>query len=157
MKTHGLGTVSYRGIEKKEDWEDYLDLSRDFYRGDFAAASVSESHFSKTFQLLMEKSPFVKGYFLEGYGETVGYALLSFSYSNEAGGLVLWLEELFLSPQWRDQGLGRDFLSFLEEKWKGQIKKIRLEVAGNNSKALGFYAELGFLKVPYLQWEKILS
>ena len=42
-----------------------------------------------------------------------GYALLSKKYSHEAGGLELWLEELYLRPEARNQGLGSEFFDFL--------------------------------------------
>ena len=36
-----------------------------------------------------------------GEGEIVGYLLTAKTYSREAGGLVLWLEEMYMRPAYR--------------------------------------------------------
>ena len=48
---------------------------------------------------------------LEQDGETAGYGLLSLKYSHEAGGLELWVEELYVRPAFRGRGLGHEFFA----------------------------------------------
>lgn len=45
---------------------------------------------------LDQKSPYVAAYIAEHQGAPAGYGLVSLTYSNEAGGLVVWLEELYI-------------------------------------------------------------
>ena len=86
-----------------------------------------------------------------------GYALLSPKYSHEAGGAELWLEELYLRPDFRGKGAGGAFFTFLKEYGAEQgYKRLRLEVKPDNAGALRLYARMGFRPLGYRQmvWEE---
>ena len=63
---------------------------------------------------------------LEQDGETAGYGLLSLKYSHEAGGLELWVEELYVRPAFRGRGLGHEFFAWLRGLSAAEhIRRIR--------------------------------
>ena len=75
--------------------------------------------------------------------ETIaGYALLTFYWSNEHGGTVLLLDELYVLPSFRNHGLGSLFITQLSQET--DCSAIRLEVFKENTRASQWYRKLGF-------------
>ena len=72
--------------------------------------------FQRTFDVLMAGSPYAEGYIIEQDGKTAGYALLAKSFSQEAGGIVIWIEEIYILPEFQSRGLGTAFFRYLEER-----------------------------------------
>ena len=60
-------------------------------------------------------SPFLAGYLFLHAGQAAGYALLMKTWSQEAGGLVVWLDELYIAPAFQGHGLGSAFLRALPD------------------------------------------
>lgn len=75
----------------------------------------------------------------------IGYALLFNFWSNEYGGLILNLDELFIIPEYRDRGIATKYIKKLEIL-ETRYVALSLEVLPNNKKALGLYKRLGFLE-----------
>ena len=139
---------------KAVDWENYLILSRDFYASAATDHPVPESHFQRTFAECVAGSPLACGWMIEnGNGQPVGYMLASLTWSNEFGGRVAWLEELWLAESARGNGLGRRvFEAVLKElAEKEKVAGFRLEVAPANKGVASLYQKLGFTPVPYGQ------
>lgn len=78
--------------------------------------------------------------------KVVGYAILIFFWSNEFGGNFINIDELYLKPESRNQGLGTSFFEVLKKyKIKDKVG-FQLEVNPKNKKAIKIYKKLGFLK-----------
>ena len=138
-----------------EDFDDYLALSREFYASEATDHPVSEEHFHRTFQETVGGSPIARGWLISNdQGRPVGYLLASITWSNEFGGRVAWLEELYLRPETRGQGLGRKAIEQAMEELKQQDKVagFRLEVAPANKSISELYKRMGFQPVPYDEW-----
>jgi diamine N-acetyltransferase len=135
----------------REDRSDYLDMVKDFYRSKAVYCNKPESHFADAFDEMMSSGNYVAGYIMEYENKTAGYALLAKTYSQEAGGMVLWIDELYIMPQYRRRGLGHEFFSFLKSHRQVEIKRLRLETERDNKKAISLYKELGFVDLPYSQ------
>lgn len=133
------------------DREIFLQLLDEFYHSPAVQHPVSKAHFERTFQEVTSDSPYAAAYLLECDGAPVGYAQLSFTYSTEAGGRVIWVEELYVRPQFQGRGLGGAFFRYLEETYAGQVARIRLEVEPDNDGARRLYSRIGFEELPYMQ------
>ncbi len=131
----------------------YLAMAKTFYESDAVLASVPSSHIEATFDRLMAGTPFADAFILEWEGTIAGYALLAHTWSQEAGGPVVWLEELFVLPEFRSLGLGREFFSYLEEHFP-EARRFRLEVEEENEGAVHLYQKRGFSFFPYKQMKK---
>jgi ribosomal protein S18 acetylase RimI-like enzyme len=83
-----------------------------------------------------------------------GYALISLTWSNEAGGISVLLEEAFIAPEYQGQGLGTAFLDFIEREYKDSAKRLRLEVTHSNIRAIRLYEKKGYERFDYLQMVK---
>jgi GNAT superfamily N-acetyltransferase len=102
----------------------------------------------------MESDTYAKGYIMELGGKPVGYALTAKTFSQEAGGLVVWIEELFVLPQYRDKGLATEFFAYLKQNVEPHVARLRLEVSPENAAAMRLYERMGFEKLPYEQMVK---
>jgi ribosomal protein S18 acetylase RimI-like enzyme len=80
-------------------------------------------------------------------GEVVGYALLISFWSNEVGGELCTVDELFVLPSHRGQGHASDLLERLARgqgpRSSGAVA-IALEVTPANTRAWKLYERLGF-------------
>ncbi len=76
--------------------------------------------------------------------EPAGFALFFPNYSTFLGKPGLYLEDLFVLPEWRGQGFGRQFLAHLAalavERGCGRLEWAVLDW---NEPAIGFYKKLG--------------
>ena len=139
---------------KEEDRASYLKMAKEFYSSEAVEHSLPENYFSGTFQELMRSDCYADAYILEYENKTAGYALLAKTFSQEAGGMVLWIEELYVGPEYRGRGLGHEFFLYLKNNLCRSVKRIRLEVESSNTRAISLYKKLGFEHLPYLQMMK---
>ncbi len=139
---------------EESDRERWLSFCKAFYESDAVLENVPEEHFTKTFDLLMTATPFAAGFILEDEKCAVGYALLARTWSQEAGGEVIWIEEIYLAPEGRGKGLGSAFFRFLETEYAPEAKRFRLEAEKENEGAVSLYRRLGFSFFPYDQMKK---
>lgn len=138
---------------QRKDKEMYLSMAKAFYESDAVLENVPRENFEKTFDLLMKGTPFAKGYIFEEKEKILGYALLALTHSQEAGGEVVWIEEIYLLPEERGKGVGKEFFSFLEKEFPS-ARRFRLEVEKENEKAVSLYKQMGFSFFPYDQMKK---
>lgn len=68
---------------------------------------VPDSYLEKTFEECMKSDTYAELFILEWEGEIAGYGLIAKTFSQEAGGMVYWLEELYILEEYRSKGLGR--------------------------------------------------
>jgi len=82
-------------------------------------------------------------------GRLAGYALLISFWSNEMGGEVCNIDELYVDERVRGRGLATELIEGLargeESLWRGQPVALALEVSAQNERARALYARLGFL------------
>lgn len=136
------------------DKEFFIDSCEQFYSSPAVIHSVPKKNFEKTFELLIQKTPFARCLIYELEGQRVAYFLLSFSHSNECGGTVVWCEELYVLPQFRSRGIGKELFSFIEKEYKNTAKRYRLEVTRENKRAAALYSSIGYKYLDYLQMIK---
>ena len=138
---------------KPEDRPMMLQLMREFYHSPAVLHPVPDAYLERTCSELSQDSPYVKGFILQQDAQPAGYGLLALNYSCEAGGLVVWLEELYIRESCRGSGLGSEFLQYVEDAYP-QAARFRLEVEEDNQGALRLYRRKGYVPLPYLQMIK---
>lgn len=130
----------------------FLEMSREFYASDAVLHDIDEAFHERTFSELMRADVYAEGFILSYGGVDCGYGLLAKSFSREAGGTVIWLEELYIRAAYRGKGLGSFFFRYVEEN--RPAARYRLEVEPENEGAVRLYERLGYRVLPYGQMIK---
>ena len=132
------------------DRDTYLNLATGFYSGEATLHSINLDHTNRTFDECVKGSPFARAVLLEEDGKPAGFALFAFTWSNESGGMVAWLEELYVDPSFRGRQLGSQFMEWMLQEYSG-FSRIRLELTRNNHGARKLYARYGLIPLDYEQ------
>jgi GNAT superfamily N-acetyltransferase len=84
---------------------------------------------------------------LEIQSQLSGYALLIACWSNELGGDICEVDELFVVPERRSQGHGKSLFEAISQRnlWPTPIVGIALGVTPDNVRARRLYERLGFV------------
>lgn len=133
-----------------DDRAAYLQMAHDFYHSDAVDHPVPDAFLEKTADAVLAGTPFASIFLLETNGQTAGYALLAHTWSQEAGGEAVWVEELYVLPQFRGQGLGSAFFRELRGRFP-EAARFRLEIEPDNEKARALYARMGYESLNYRQ------
>lgn len=133
---------------EKSDAPLLRELFEEFYQSDAVLHPIPPAFHEATLDELFSAHSTQRCYLLDD----CGYALLSEKFSHEAGGRELWLEELYLRPAYRGNGLGHKFFKWLfSEARREGIARIRLEYELENTRARRLYRSLGFAPLEYGQ------
>ncbi len=82
---------------------------------------------------------------VEASGETVGYFVLTLGYSLEYRGVDAFLDELYLLPDYRGQGIGKQAVACLEDRARAlNVRALHLEVERTKPRAIALYRRRGF-------------
>ena len=125
-----------------------LSLFDEFYHSPGVLHAVPKSHFERTLDEVYGGSPFIDCYIFEQDGKAAGYGQLSLTYSNEAGGICVWIEEIYVRPAFQGKGLGSEFLNFVKNEYKNAAR-LRLEIEPDNDGARKLYRRMGFSELEY--------
>ncbi len=124
-----------------------------------ASGYVSPEHFRRTVDTLLAEPHrgTIVVFDLPG-SPCIGYAILIPYWSNEFGGAVAEVDELFVRAEFRSRGIGRAFIAWIERERPHGATAIELEVTPGNHKAHEFYTAVGFAKRPnVLQVKRLAS
>ncbi len=133
----------------KSDENEYFEMAENFYNSDAVSHKIPKENFKSAFESAINNNPYIKLYILEIEGIIAGYAAIAVTFTTEGGGKTVWLDELYIKPEYRGKGLGRELIGFL--KSDGIIKRIRLEITPENEKAKKLYISEGFVPCEYKQ------
>ena len=128
-------------------------MMRGFYASDAVLTNGSEEIFSADVSECVNDSPYLEGYVFENESGIQGYAMCAKSFSTEFGKRCIWVEDLFIKEEYRGNGIGGEFLSFISDKYFDCI--IRLEAEAENERAIHVYKKAGFDILPYTEMIKL--
>ena len=140
-------------IIEKSDREAYLALTEAFYKTPAVDHEIPEENRIRTFEYLMTRPSDAECVMIECDGECAGYALFAKTFSQEAGGVAVWFEEIYIKEEFRGKGLGHEVFEFAEKHFP-EARRFRLEVEDENVGAVKLYKSLGFDYLPYKQMIK---
>ena len=138
------------------DHDAVLAMMEVFYASDALLIHPERAVLERMLGHVLEDGPFLTGYGFEEDGVLAGYGLLTRSYCTERGGLCVWIEDLYIAPDYRGRGIGRAFLEFAEAQNPGAVR-LRLEAEPENEHAMHVYQKAGFTQLGYTQMVKELS
>lgn len=137
---------------QESDRELYFKMSFDFYSSDAVLHPIQKSNLEFTLQAALTQSPFMRLLIFENQNQVIGYGLLAFYWSNEAGGMVTLLEEFYILPKHRGHQYGSQFMNWLFDTYQSKSARFRLEVCPDNIGAIKLYKKYGFEILNYMQY-----
>lgn len=118
-------------------------MMRDFYAIDFYpfdekvttenfASFINDEKYGVCFKMVFE-------------GEIAGYIILVKYFSFEFGGEILFLDELYIKPEFQGKSLGKKALEFVKDySVTNHFKVVLLEIENHNDRAKKLYEHYGF-------------
>lgn len=138
----------------REDVDKVLDMMRTFYASPAVLHKASEEILKRDIKDCIGDLPFIEGFVFEDGGSIAGYSMIAKSYSTEYGCICIWIEDLYIKPQYRGLGIGTQFFSYIEKLYQDNAVRFRLEVEKNNTKAIEMYKRCGYKELPYIEMTK---
>ena len=132
--------------------ETILAMMRTFYASPAVLTNGSEEIFAADIDACVSDNPYLEGFVFCACGELLGYGMAAKSFSTEFGKRCIWIEDLYVRPEYRGQGIGSAFLEYMTRRYPGAI--LRLEVEEENEKAIVVYRKSGFEVLPYMEMKK---
>lgn len=136
------------------DTEEVLAMMKVFYDSPAILHKASEEVLRRDIRDCVRDVPFVEGFVFEKENQIAGYSMIAKSYSTEYGGICIWIEDLYIKPEYRGSGIGTQFFSYLEEQYGENAVRLRLEVEKDNARAIGVYKKCGYQELSYVQMTK---
>ncbi len=136
------------------DRELFLAFTRDFYASEAVLHDIPEQYHTAAFDEIMRSDVYADGFMIYDGDEIAGYGLTAKTYSHEAGGLCVWFEELYFTPEHRGKGLGSAFFAFAEQYYGKALRRVRLETEPENERAEKLYKRLGYEELAYRPFVK---
>ena len=100
----------------------------------------------KTFRRFLDLPAFGAAWLLCEKETIVGYIVLTMGFSFEFHGHDAFIDELYIDPEYRRGGYGRQAVQFVEEQARKMgANALHLEVDRGNDPALELYRRVGYL------------
>jgi ribosomal protein S18 acetylase RimI-like enzyme len=123
---------------------DVLRMMRKLYEEDGQPLRVNPATFPSTIDYVLANPASGRIVLLTDNHVLYGYALLASYWSNEWGGVVLLLDELFVDEEFRGRGIAKSLLKYLERERPFGAVVAALEVSWHNTRAQALYESMGF-------------
>ena len=141
-----MDTISFHVMTDLEHAEEVAAMMRLLYEGDAASFTVDVSRFPSSIKHLISHPGSGQIILFREGSELRGYALLVPYWSNEFGGTLLFIDELFVVSGSRNRGIGRSFFRYLEQQRPFGPVRLALEVSPGNTRGRRLYESLGFVQ-----------
>jgi diamine N-acetyltransferase len=139
-----VGTkATYRMITPR-DVPDLARLVQAFYREDQPGTEMTPERFLATVRELQADKGKGTIFVFDSEESLVGYCILINYWSNELGGTVLCVDELFVVPERRGRGIATEFLGLIAKVAPEGCRALQLEAGARNRRAQRLYGKLGF-------------
>lgn len=129
-----------------------MEMMRTFYASPAVLSNGSDEIFENDIENCVNDSPYLEGFIFEDGDKIQGYGMIAKSFSTEFGKPCIWIEDLYMKPEYRGCGIGSKFFVYLQESYTDHI--FRLEVEEENERAIHVYKKNGFEVLPYMEMKK---
>jgi GNAT superfamily N-acetyltransferase len=124
-----------------------VELMAQFYTE--AGYDLNHARAAEAFAAILADERLGYVWIIQAEQQDVGHIVLALRYSMEYGGLIAYLDDLYVKAEWRNKGLSTGALmevrSFCE---RAGIRALTVEVGHNNGPAQTVYRRIGFAETP---------
>lgn len=108
-------------------------------------APLDEEHLSAATLPLIQRPELGDLLVAEQNGALIGYVVITWGWGIESGGAEALVDEMYVSPGFRSQGVGTLLMtSALERARENEVKVVFLETESDNPESRALYDRLGF-------------
>ena len=125
---------------------EFLSLVHNLYNEDPDGEIMTDEKIVSTIDFLSENPKNGEIILFQEMGIILGYSILIYYWSNEFGGQIIFVDELYLKSDYRNKNIGTNYLHYLFSKKVDNFKAVFLEVFPSNKRAFDFYIKNGFVK-----------
>lgn len=134
-----------------EDHDLVFPMVLDFYHSDAVDHPVDAAVLERSFRDAADPAePLLRGLLIQWEGQPAGYLYITQCYAAEVGGRCVLLDEVYLKPEFRGQGIGTRIMAWLERTYPS-ARRFRLEVTQANQGAVRLYRAAGYEFLRYDQ------
>lgn len=151
-----MSELTFRPITAADE-TDFYTMAEEFFHSDAVLHPIPAEYHRRTFAEMIRSDQYLSGYIFQCDDAVAGFSVTNRMMQHEAGGVMVWVEDLYIRPAYRGQGLGSRFLQWLEEQLRGDAVMLRLETEPENERAQALYRRLGYEPLGYLQMIKRLG
>ncbi len=138
---------------KISDKNEIMHMMRVFYDSPAVQHTASDKILERDIEDCLSDTPYLDGFIIEHSGQVVGYAMTAISYTTEYGGICIWLEDLYIKPDYRHKGISEKVFEFIEKNYPNAVR-FKLEVEPENEFAVKCYKKYGYKSSPYFEMTK---
>ena len=139
----------------KDDYNEVLEMMKVFYASPALISDPSEEVMKRDIDDCLGDNPFIECFvFEDAAGVIMGYSMVAHSYSTECGGNCVWVEDIYIKPEYRGKSIAGQFFDYLDNLYGTEAVRFRLEVEEENERAVKAYRKAGFEKLGYVQMAK---
>jgi ribosomal protein S18 acetylase RimI-like enzyme len=136
----------YKEFEDR-DFNDLKEMIFGLYHEDPLGEPITEDKIVRTVSESKAHPEKIRIFMICRNGIAIGYGIIVFFWSNEFGGNIIHLDELYVKKEYRNKGVASNFIRFLTEAY-GNAASLNLETTPSNTAALRLYKKLGFETLP---------
>ncbi|WP_232698608.1 GNAT family N-acetyltransferase [Brevibacillus daliensis] len=125
-----------------DDYNEFLEMVTSLYREDLEGQPMNHTKVNSTINEYKKNPQKVRIIILLSNNEIIGYSILVYFWSNEYGGNILFIDELYVKEDSRSRGIGTYFLNCIEKM--DNIVAFQLETNPSNKRVFNYYTSLGF-------------
>ncbi len=115
-----------------------------FYATDPDMGAITDEKINRTFSEFSKHPEKGFVYVIKDDQQIVGYSILVNFWSNEAGGNIIDIDELFVEESERGKGVGTNFIKHIIESRLNECVAVELGVIAGNDRAQRLYERIGF-------------
>lgn len=133
--------------------KELTNMMLDFYNSDAVLHNIDKKNIDDTVEMLGEGSIYADVFILLVDDDIAGYSLISKTHSNEAGGIVVWVEEIYLKEKYRKNKYSKLLVEHIFNIYKN-AKRFRMEAVKDNETSINLFTSYKFEKLEYVQFLK---
>ena len=140
---------------EEKDFDDLREMMFCLYEEDPEGLPISGRKIENTIAESLAHPEKTRITMIRADGSNVGYSVIIFSWSNEYGGDIIGIDELYIKKGYRNKGIASDFIRRQMSAYPDKnIVAINVETTSSNKAAERFYQRLGFERSPNTHWVK---
>lgn len=138
---------------KSSDKKEVFQMMRVFYDSPAVEHKAPDEILRKDIDDCISNLPYIEGFIIEKSENIAGYFMTAMSYTTEYGGICVWLEDLYIKPEYRNSGISGKVFEFIENYYPNAVR-FKLEVETENQIAINAYKKRGYKISPYSEMTK---